>query len=301
MMRTGKIIFVLLFFFLIGVSCDPESDIAEKGQLTLYLTDAPVDTEDITGVYITFSEIHYHIQGNDWEVFDEFDEDVTVNLLEYSRGETKLLGEFEMPPGTYTQIRFLLQAQEYGQGPPVNPGCYIEFEDGTTEPLFVPSGAQSGFKAIGNFSVPMNGVVEVTADFDVRKSIVKTGGNANRYILNPTIRLVVNNQAGRIVGEVYNIPEDQGVVIYAYEAGSYTDDEAEDPAEEEVRFPNAVNSDMVCDESMYHIDFLAEGTYDLIVTTMLEGDYFEVAGIVENIEVFAEQTTHHHIDMLELK
>lgn len=300
-MRTGKILFIVLFLLATAVSCDTDSDTAEDGQLRLYLTDAPVDADDIVGVYITFSEIHYHSQANAWEVFDEFDEPVTVNLLDYTRGDTKFMGDFDMPPGTYTQIRFLLEAPEQGQGPPTNPGSYIEFEDGTTEPLFVPSGAQSGVKAPGNFSVPANGVVEVTADFDVRKSIVKTGGPSPRYILTPVIRLVVTDQAGRIVGEVSNKPENMDVVVYAYEAGAYTDDEADDPNENDVRFPNAVNSDMVCDEHMYHIDFLAEGMYDLVVTTTVGSEFVAVEGMVEDIEVVAGETTHQDIDIQELE
>ncbi len=293
------LVFFMPVLFFAACDAEKENEAVESGQLNLYLTDAPIDTDGITGVFITFSEIHYHTQGNDWTVIDDFEEPVTVNLMDYTHGESTLLGYFDMPPGTYTQIRFMLEAPEHGHGPPVNPGCYLEFEDGTTEPLFVPSGSQSGFKATGKFTVPINGTVDVTADFDLRKSIVATGGNSGRYLLKPTIRLIVNDQAGRIVGEVSNIPENHGVVVYAYEAGTYTDEEADDPAEEEVRFPNAINSDMVCENNNYHIDYLAEGLYDLIVTLTLNGEFVEVAGIIEAVEVLAGETTHHNIDYSE--
>ena len=71
-----------------------------------------------------------------------------------------------------------------------NPGCYIEFADNSTEPLFVPSGGETGYKAVGQFEVPVNGTVEVTADFDVREAVVVAG---SRYILKPTIKLIVND------------------------------------------------------------------------------------------------------------
>ncbi len=301
MFRTSKIV-LILFSIIIFSACDSSQvDPVESGQLKLNITDAPLDTDGVTGVFITFSEIQYHKQGNQWVTFDEFDEPVTVNLLDYMHGDTKLLGYFDMPPGTYTQIRFMLEAPERGQGPPTSPGCYIEFDDSSTKPLFVPSGSQSGFKATGKFTIPVNGVEAVTADFDLRNSIVAGGGNSGRYILKPTIRLVVDNQAGRIVGEVINIPDDHGVVVYAYETGTYTDEEAGDPAEEEVRFPNAINSDRVCEHNRYHLDFLAEGLYDLIVATTLEGEFQEVKGIIESAEVFAGQTTHLSVDLNELK
>jgi hypothetical protein len=301
MLRFVKLLFIFAIpvFFFAACDSDKEQEALEPGKLNLYLTDAPIDTDDITGVFITFSEIQYHTQGNDWMVFDEFDEPVTVNLMDYTHGASTLLGFFEMLPGTYTQIRFMLEAPEHGQGPPVNPGCYLEFEDGTTEPLFVPSGSQSGFKATGKFTVPINGSVDVTADFDLRKSIV-AAGNSGRYILKPTIRLIVNDQAGRIVGEVSNVPENNSVVVYAYEADTYTEEEADAPADEEVRFPNAINSDMLCENNMYHIDYLAEGLYDLIVALTLDGEFIEVAGIIEDVEVIAGETTHHNIDISEL-
>ncbi len=299
MYRIGRIVLIFLFCLFGVTACGPDPDPVETGRLNLYLTDAPLDTEGIVGVYITIMEIHYHTRANTWEAFEEFEGPVTVNLLDLLRGETKFLGSFEMLPGHYTQLRFMLDAKELGQGPPTNPGCYIEFDDGSTRPLFVPSGSQSGFKGIGPFSVPLNGVVDVTADFDVRRSIV-VAGQSGIYILKPVIRLVVNDQAGRIVGNVFNIPEDTGIVIYAYESGDYTEDEAADPVGDEGRFPGAINSDMVCENNKYHLDFLAEGMYDLVVTSTIDGVFQEVVGTVEGIAVSAGQTTNHPIDLLEL-
>lgn len=80
---------------------------------------------------------------------------------------------------------------------PSNPGCYIQFTGGSTEPLFVPSGNETGYKAIGQFTVPSNGTVVVTADFNVGQAVVVTN---SFYILQPTITmtLTVNSQGGGI-------------------------------------------------------------------------------------------------------
>jgi hypothetical protein len=162
----------------------------ETGTLELYLSDAPLDAENVTGVYITIDEIQYHL-GNQWITCEEFAGNQTYNLLELTGGNSTLLGEFTLPAGNYTQIRFMLDIPQIGP-PPTNPGCYIEFADNSTEPLFAPSGGESGYKAIGRFEVPVNGAVEVTADFDVRKpGAVHLAGS--RYILNPTIKLIVND------------------------------------------------------------------------------------------------------------
>jgi hypothetical protein len=164
----------------------------ETGTLKLYLCDAPLDTENITGIYITINEIQYHRDG-EWSTFEEFEGPQIYNLLELTGGNSALLGELTLPAGNYTQIRFMLDIPEKGPQP-VNPGCYIEFADNSTEPLFVPSGGQSGYKATGRFEVTANETAEVTADFDVRKpGAVHLAGS--RYILNPTIKLIVNNQS----------------------------------------------------------------------------------------------------------
>jgi hypothetical protein len=283
----------LLPFFMF-ISC--EKDNGNKGTLKLHITDAPLDSDGITGVFITILEIQYHTSENDWKTFEDFEGPQTYNLLDLTRGKSELLGNLQLESGTYTQIRFVLDAPVFGAGPKSNPGCYLEFEDNSTQNLFVPSGAQTGYKAVGQFTVPVNGSVDVTADFDVRKSVVKAGVSG-MYILKPTIRLVVNNQGGAIAGEVSHIPEGTQVVIYAYEAGTYDSSEANDPAIEETRFPGAITSDMVDGSGAYHMAFLAPGAYDLVVAFLLDGEFSEVAGIVENVVVESNLTTNTPIDI----
>ena len=171
----------------VGNDIAPEQA-TRTGILKLYLCDAPTDAKNITGVYITINETQYHRDGQ-WITCEDFVGPQKYDLLELTGGNSTLLGELTLPSGNYTQIRLMLDIQEIGP-PPSNPGCYIEFADNSTEPLFVPSGGQTGYKGIGRFEVPVNGTVVVTADFDVRKAVVITH---SRYILKPTIKLIVND------------------------------------------------------------------------------------------------------------
>ncbi len=296
MKRFGKLAILFVAALFVFWACEKDSETTGNGNVKLFLTDAPLDTDGIEGVYITFTEIWYHSQGSEWVRFDGFEAPTTINLLDLTRGESELLGQFQLPAGSYSQIRFMLEAPQRDQGPVTSPGCYLEFEDGSTQPLFVPSGSQSGFKATGRFDVPVNGVMEVTADFDVRRSVVRAG-NSGRYILKPTIRLVMNNQAGRIMGSVTNIPADSGIAVYAYESGTYQASEAQDPSEEETRFPGAVHSDTVCEQNNYQLHYLAAGNYDLVVVETQDGEFLRVLGIVETVEVIAGETTTMNIDL----
>jgi len=279
-----------LFF----ISCEEQTG---SGTVILSITDSPIDSSTVSGVYITINEIEVHTSDSGWLTMEDFEGPRTFNLLELTRGETNLLGSLELEEGNYTQIRFMVDAPVVGTVKPVNPGCYIEFNDGSTQPLFVPSGSESGFKGVGNFKVPVNGTVEITADFDVRKSVHKTGSASPRYILKPVIRLVVDNQAGAIRGNVTNIPENTGIVIYAYVADKYIAEEANDPID---GFPNAISSDMVDSLGVYHIAYLAEGEYDLVVASYTE-TVFEVLGIIEGVTVESRKTTKQDIDIELLK
>ncbi|MGM0667482.1 MAG: DUF4382 domain-containing protein [Bacteroidota bacterium] len=285
--------FIAAFAF---TSCQKD---ANTGTLNLSVTDAPVDQSDIAGVWLTITEVQYHMNDSEWMTFEEFTGPQEFNILELVNGESALLGSFEMEAGIYTQLRFILDAPEFGGPGMTNPGCYIEFNDESQEPLFVPSGHESGWKAVGQFKVPANGEVSVTADFDARKSIFQNG--AGKYILKPTIRLVVDDQAGQIAGGLSNIPEDVDIVVYAYEDGAWAESEADDPADEETpRFPNAVTSSIADDADSYHLAFLAPMVYDLVITTSVDGEFQEVLGIVEDVEVESRKTTNMPIDISSL-
>ena len=299
MKKIISIIVLTIFAAFIFVSCEEDND-ATKGTLTLSITDAPIDMSSVNAVYLTINEIHYNKNGQNWMSFEGFEGPQKFNILELTRGESALLGSFEMDAGTYTQLRFILDAPDFGTPNPTNPGCYIEFNDGTEQPLFVPSGHETGWKAVGAFKVPSNGEVSVTADFDARKSVMEQGAN-DFYILKPTIRLMVDNQAGQIAGGITNIPEGVDIIVYGYDDGTYTQEEAEEPVSDTIaRFPNAVTSDISCEEDNYHLAYLAPGTYDLIVTSAIDGEFQEVKGIIENVVVESKKTTNQPIDLSSL-
>jgi len=272
-----------------GLSCG-EAPETGTGTLALYLSDAPIDAENVTGVYITINEIQYHIDDQ-WITCEGFEGPQTYNLLELTGGNFTLLGDLTLPGGHYNQIRFMLNIPEIGP-PPANPGCYIEFADNSTEPLFVPSGNTTGYKATGQFEVAVNGSVAVTADFDVRKAVVV----ADFYILKPTIRLVVNSEAGSIRGSIANNSTYTDIIVFAYADGTWADTEDDEPVYPASRFPNAVNSGKMSKEGDYRIPFLAAGTYDLAVAGY-NGDVFgEVLGFVSDVVVESNHNTHQNID-----
>ncbi len=269
----------------------------ETGTLKLYLSDAPKDDTKIVGVWITIVGIQYHRDGKWVTVNDtDFVGPQTHNLTALTGGVSALLGELELPAGNYTQIRFILDIRGE-QGPSANnTGCWVELTDGTTAPLFCPSGNQTGYKAVGNFTIPVNAEVEVTADWDVQKAVVKAG-QSGKYILKPTIRLIVNKQAGNISGSITNGSIYTDIVVYAYEEGTWNAMEDDEPIGEQSRFPKAVSSGQMDEGGNYTLAWLAPETYDLVVAGFYDGDFGEVLGFISDVEVQSEQTTTQDIEI----
>jgi len=282
------LVIILAMLAASGASCGQASG---TGTLALYLSDAPIDAENVTGVYITINGIQYHVDEQ-WITCEEFEGPKIYNLLELTGGNSTLLGDLVLPGGHYNQIRFMLDIPEMGQNP-ANPGCYIEFADNSTQPLFVPSGNTTGYKAVGQFTVPNNGTVEVTADFDVRKAVHLA---SSHYILWPTIRLVVNNEAGRISGSIANNSTYTDIIVFAYADGTWADTEDDEPVYPASRFPNAVNSGKMCDEGDYTIPLLAAGTYDLVIAGYNGEVFGEVLGFISDVQVQSKKAKIQNID-----
>jgi len=295
------LVLAMIAVVIVGCSTSTEpggggSTAEDTGILVLKLTDAAVDDENIAGVYIAINKIEVNKSTSDnanWTTVKEFDEPLKYDLLELTGGNFALLGEFELTAGQYNQIRFILDVQEQGEQPPTTSGSYVAFTNSeATEPLFVPSGGQTGYKAVGAFEVPVNGEVEVTVDFDLRKALHVTGhGNNQRYILRPTLRLLVDSQAGNISGLIALETTYPDIIVFAYEVGDWDISEADAPAgEEELRFPSAVTCARMDDDGSYVLAYLAYGTYDLVVVGYNGETFGDVLGTVSSVVLDSNQT-----------
>lgn len=268
-----------LFFALLAVSLMSCTEESAKGKVQLYITDAPVDDANVDAVFLSITGVE--LKNNDgWQTVASYDEPVTVNILDYQQGNALFLTEEELSAGTYTEARLLLDAPAENVAAASNPGCYLRYKDGSTQALFIPSGAQSGYKVKGSFTLAAGGTVAVTLDFDVRKSIVVAGAS-ERYLLKPVVRLVANQEAALLEGDYLDLAEGTRVVVYAYEAGAFSVSESE-PNTEGIRFPNAITSTQLNAEGEFTLAFMNAGDYELVfVTVDEEGELVDLIGTTE--------------------
>ena len=193
-----------------GGGSDSQSDLLpgnQTGFVSLGVSDGPV--QDATKVCVAFDGIEVKGVGNDPITF-EFDTVENINLLDFQgTNAAPLLTREEVPAGRYEWVRLGVNAVRGGNGGVGDTGdecvgeeSYIVMSDGMAYNLFVPSGEQNGLRLVSGFTVPANGSIDATAEWDLAKAVTAPPGLSPDVILKPTIRLVDNVEAGTLSGVV---------------------------------------------------------------------------------------------------
>ncbi len=241
MKNLFKVVPMFILILTINQGCDKDSTGIDSdtgtGNLTILLTDAPANYDSVN---ITFAEVSAHLDSA-W--INVLLDTITVNLLNWTNGNTLVLGSDEVPAGKYTQIRLKIIDAEIG----VNGQVY---------PLDVPSGAQSGLKFGPQFTINEGSSYELVIDFDASRSIVTTGppNNPTGYKLKPRIRVIPTATTGSISGIVLN--PDNLPIAYAFQNGDTTTSSIVDTA-----------------SGGFMLAFLPEGLYNVSVVDTAIGFY----------------------------
>ena len=211
---TNKKLFsviAILTLVLVVAGCSTTSDdnltSNDEGQLALSVADAPVN--DVESVYVTFKAVEVHnAEEDEWKVVNDFADEggeKEFDLLEL-RFDDALLGQKQLPTGTYDQIRLIVAASENGNkgNGPDGGQSYVEFKDGSTTNLFIPSGTQTGLKIPHEFTIEEGVITRLVADISV-KEIMHSAGQSGKIILNPTqaIDIIPTVISGNVSGRVF--------------------------------------------------------------------------------------------------
>lgn len=246
-------------------ACGNGNDDTGYGEMSLSVTDAPVDSA--TAVVVSFSGVELkHAGEGEPEVFT-FAQPRSIDLLALQGGDSEALFEGEVvPAGDYEWIRLQVNAER---------GIidsYIELENGAQHSLWVPSGAQSGLKLVSGFTVPVGGRADFTIDFDLRKSVHDPEGNFTDYILRPALRLIDNTEAGAIAGTVAAtlVPAGCEPAVYLYAGSGATPDDVDGTEPEPL---SSASVELAADgEYGYELGFVAAGVYTLAFTCDADAD-----------------------------
>ena len=170
------------------------------GTLNVGVTDAPID--GAYEVVVTFSGVELKpVNGSPFSL--NLDIQKRINLLNLQGGDFEFLAEnASVPAGEYEWARLKVITNKE------TTDSYITFTATGPDakyPLYVPGSnndKSAALKFIDGFTVPEEGEVNLTVDFDLKKSIVEPKNPDNTYFLKPVLHVVQNADAGHIVGTV---------------------------------------------------------------------------------------------------
>jgi hypothetical protein len=211
MLKNRLLLAVPLLLGSLGLAaCDENgaTGLAEgEARVSLLLTDAPSDLE---AAVVTITDVYLQGEGaeNGGRVYLRQGDPITTDLLTLQNDVIELVDDYEIPAGTYSQLRFVIT------------GAYLEVADdngGTTiyatspdyqglpagveadGELKCPSCAQSGFKVLlGHLNgddaeeddgeVVFDGEEVILVDFDVASSFGHEAGKSGKWIMRPTLK-----------------------------------------------------------------------------------------------------------------
>lgn len=271
-------------------ACGGGSSGSGSGSLSLGVTDAPVDSA--LEVNVEFSSITLKpAEGEPFTI--EFDPAKSIDLLQQQNGNSELLLKDEgVAAGRYNWVRL---------GVNLDGGTNIVNSTGTHD-LDIPSGAQTGLKLVSGFNVADGGSLDLTIDFDLRKSVVES---ADGYKLKPALRLVNNADTGEIDVAVQgqyitdNCDDAEAQAVYVFEGADVTPDDVDGDDPDPITTVQLRNED---GDATYTgtAGFLEAGTYTVAFTCDPEDDDPEAADSltfmdVVDVDVEAGETAEYNL------
>jgi len=289
-------LFSILSLSILLTACGSDSGSTGTGTLNLNITDAPVDSA--AKVVVTFSGVT--IKPEEGAAFDiDFVDDngvptvKSIDLLTQQGANSEpLLADQTLEAGHYNWMRLKVLSSD------TEMDSYIELDDGSQYPLYVPSGDQTGLKLNQGFDIADGGAISFTIDFDLRRSVLFPNKKSEAYKLKPTLRIIENENVGHITGMVGNESlSDESCVktdyaIYVFAGENIVPDDIDDVDAE------PVTTALLSDAFKYSVGFLEAGTYTLAFTCQAKDDMTDSDEVIDfigtdNVSVTAGATTTH--------
>ncbi len=166
---------------------------SNTGQLTLGITDAPVDSAESVVIHVTAATLHSSDGDSTIDVVDPVSGNVgrNIDLLLLQSGQWAGLFDETVSAGHYSWIRLGLDLSK----------SYIQIA-GEKYGLRCGSCDNVGYRINRSFDVTADATLALMLDFDLRKSITDPNGSSGDYILRPTVRLIESAASGSISGTV---------------------------------------------------------------------------------------------------
>lgn len=205
-MLNKKFLIPITIYSLLITACGGSSENTRLPNFSLSVSDAPVD--DLSEVVVCFNQLELKRNGEDI-VFTVGNEEgmieannlcldnggdvipntVGLDLLQYTGSNSiALVDDVSIEAGNYTQLRLIMSDGSYG------------IDALTTAKISV--SVPSNELKLDGFTATLGGTVDFTVEFDLNKGMTNPVGQAGYFLKPRGVRLVNNNEAGHIDGEV---------------------------------------------------------------------------------------------------
>jgi hypothetical protein len=189
-MKRAIVVAVSFLLFVWLAACSgAELTGPSSGTLSVYLTDAPIDLDDVTAVNVAVASMSVFPTCDDPEeecpgllldlIPPEGSDGVVVNLLDYRDGNVILMASEGVPEGAYQKIRMEISAAALLRDDDQDPETPDAVED-----IFVPS---EKVDVVVPFLISAGEQTEIVLDFDAALSVHLNETGNHRYILRPVI------------------------------------------------------------------------------------------------------------------
>jgi hypothetical protein len=205
MIKKAHVSYLIVFLTMLALhGCGDSSSPASTGTLSVGLTDAA--SSDYKAVYLTIKQVQVHFASSSedsWQTISTPNK--TYNLLDLVNGVMEQLSLSTLKSGTYTQMRLIIgdtaecTQNLLGQSHPY--ANYVIDGSNQYHELKIPSGYETGIKLTHEFAILEGLTTEIILDFDVEKSIVRSGSGGS-WSLKPTIKVMGTINKAIVSGSV---------------------------------------------------------------------------------------------------
>jgi len=270
---------ITAFFYLVGCTHDDDG-MGERGILSLLITDAPSDDENIKGIFITIAGIK--LNGKPVRNFKP----QTLEISSYNNGTTKLILDKELASKEYRHVTLVLDKEKSDNGEV--PGNYVLTDDHIKHDLFEQVNSTGEIEITKSFEISTKAETRLVIDFDLRKAVVHSEEVATRSYrfagdngLQQAVRIVDESKSGNITGQVFNKgKDDDQIFVLLYRKGEFND--IKETSEKKVLFPGTVSSARIEQDGSYRLSFIEEGEYEIKVAAFKKsGDRYFFKGFLK--------------------
>jgi hypothetical protein len=243
-MNWLKVMALMVGASLAFTSCKDDDNMG-KGTAEFQITDSPSNDANISGVFVTITEVR--VNGQAISGFSK----QTVNLKALQNGTVKVLGTSELDAKSYNSASLVLDLDTDENGN--NPGSYVQTTDNVKYKLANSTNASGTMEIVANktWEVKNQATTQLIFDFNIDKAIKYSDNSSIRYRfvstanLQAAVRAVDKKEAATIKGTYTESTASNAgkVVVYAYKKGTYNAATETTPqGDDEIRFKNAVSS-----------------------------------------------------------